>query len=141
MELNLQNNLLKELIHELIYFLKITNQITNQMNQLLEHYLEEHRSSGKGNALFLGQRGGFGDKGIRKMLDKYTKYDERLADVSPHTLRHCYGKRLADSGVKLTEIQLLMGHSSIEMAVIYLTPDKADLQRASLKADGKSLAE
>ncbi len=105
----------------------------------LEHYLEEHRPADKGDALFLGQRGSFGDKGIRKMLNKYTKYDGRLADVSPHTLRHCYGKRLADSGVKLTEIQLLMGHSSIEMAAIYLTPDKSDLQRASLKADGEFL--
>ncbi|MBV7326857.1 tyrosine-type recombinase/integrase [Chloroflexi bacterium TSY] len=112
-----------------------------EARKAVEHYLDEHRPSNMGDALFLGQRGRFGDKGIRKMLDKYTKYDDRLADVSPHALRHCYGKRLADSGVKLTEIQLLMGHSSIEMASIYLTPDKTDLQRASLKTDGEFLVE
>ncbi|MEM7130238.1 MAG: tyrosine-type recombinase/integrase [Chloroflexota bacterium] len=103
----------------------------------LELYLDE-RPTDTGDALFIGQRGRFGDKGIRKMVSKYTKYDERLSGVSPHTLRHCYGKRLAKSKVELTEIQLLMGHSNIEMATIYLTPDKADLRRASLQADGDS---
>jgi site-specific recombinase XerD len=39
--------------------------------------------------------------------------------ITPHTLRHCFGSHLLDSGVDLRAIQALLGHKSISSTSIY----------------------
>lgn len=49
--------------------------------------------------------------------------------LTPHVLRHTFGKTLADSGVSLDRIAKLMGHTDVSTTAIYTMPSLADLER------------
>lgn len=50
--------------------------------------------------------------------------------LTPHLLRHTFGKRLADKGIPLDRIAKLMGHSDINTTAIYTMPSLDDLRLA-----------
>lgn len=50
--------------------------------------------------------------------------------LTPHLLRHTFGKRLADKGIPLDRIAKLMGHSDINTTMIYTMPSLEDLRQA-----------
>lgn len=50
--------------------------------------------------------------------------------LTPHLLRHTFGKRLADKGIPLDRIAKLMGHSDINTTAIYTMPSLEDLRQA-----------
>jgi site-specific recombinase XerD len=64
-------------------------------------------------------------------------HQARLQDVSPHTLRHTFGKSALDAGVDLVTVSRLMGHERLETTAIYTTPSAQDLEKAveRLEAD------
>ena len=68
------------------------------------------------------------DRTIRYMVTDYAE-DAGLEDVSCHTLRHTFGKNLADAGVRLEQIAYLMGHDDIETTRKYVLPSKNDLRK------------
>lgn len=49
--------------------------------------------------------------------------------ITPHLLRHTFGKSLADQGVALDRIAKLMGHASVNTTAIYTMPSMDDLRR------------
>jgi site-specific recombinase XerD len=71
-----------------------------------------------------------------KTVLKYAQ-QARLEDVSPHTLRHTFGKSALDAGVDLVTVSRLMGHERLETTAIYTTPSAQDLAKAveRLEAD------
>ena len=82
-----------------------------------------------GDRLFTGQRGNpLQPSGIYYLIKRYA-YDARLEDVTPHTLRHTFGKNLVDAGVPLDRVAQLLGHESVDTTRIYTTPSEQDLQR------------
>ena len=82
-----------------------------------------------GDYLFVSQRGGpLQPSGIYYLVNRYA-YDGRLEDVTPHTLRHTFGKNLVDAGVPLDRVAQLLGHESVDTTRIYTTPSEQDLQR------------
>lgn len=50
--------------------------------------------------------------------------------LSPHLLRHTFGKSLVDAGEPLDRVAMLMGHSNVNTTAIYTMPSQVDLQRA-----------
>ena len=50
--------------------------------------------------------------------------------LSPHLLRHTFGKSLVDAGEPLDRVARLMGHSDVNTTAIYTMPSAYDLQRA-----------
>ena len=79
--------------------------------------------------LFVSQRGGpLQPSGIYYLVNRYA-YDARLDEVTPHTLRHTFGKNLVDAGVPLDRVAQLLGHESVDTTRIYTTPSEQDLQR------------
>jgi len=50
-----------------------------------------------------------------------------VPDVSPHDLRHWFGYRLA-AATPLHRVAQLMGHDSLDTALLYVRGTKADLQ-------------
>lgn len=53
-----------------------------------------------------------------------------IPGLTPHQLRHTFGKTLVDMGVSIDRVARLMGHSSVDTTALYTMPSEADLQRA-----------
>jgi site-specific recombinase XerD len=104
----------------------------------LEAYLQV-RPKLDSSYLFLGQRGnGLTAKGAADIVRKYT-YQAGLQDVSPHTLRHSFGKHALDAGVDLVTVSTLLGHQRLETTAIYITPSGRDLEQAVSKLERDQL--
>ncbi len=89
------------------------------------------------DALFLGRRSDrLSPRAVEKTVLKYAHL-ARLEDVTPHTLRHTFGKSALDAGVDLVTVSRLMGHERLETTAIYTTPSAQDLEKAveKLEAD------
>jgi len=95
----------------------------------LQVYLEELGEVERDRWLFMGKRGGqLKSSGIRYLVQRYA-YDARLEEVTPHTLRHTFGKNMVDAGTSLDRGASLLGHESVDTTRIYTTPSEQDLQR------------
>jgi len=82
------------------------------------------------DGLFVGQTGeGIRPRLVQRLVERYAKLAE-LEDVTPHSLRHTYARSLLDSGSKLQEVALLMGHSSLDSTARYVQPSEMELQQA-----------
>ncbi len=80
--------------------------------------------------LFIGQRHeGLSPQAVENQVTKYARL-AGLTDVTPHTLRHSFGKGLLDSGVDLVAVAALLGHSRLETTAIYTHPSTRDLEHA-----------
>lgn len=69
---------------------------------------------------------------IQRMLDKLAHSASGLdpEHVTPHKLRHTFGKSLVDAGVSLDRVATLMGHQDLATTAIYTTPSREDLTAA-----------
>ena len=89
--------------------------------------------------LFIGQRGtGLTVRAVEKLVEKYARL-AGLPAVSPHTLRHTFGKHALDAGVDLVTVSRLLGHERLETTAIYTTPSAADLATAVAKLEADHL--
>jgi integrase/recombinase XerD len=80
--------------------------------------------------LFIGQRGrGLSEAAVWYLVSKYAR-QAGLEDVSPHTLRHTFGKQLLDLTKDLVAVAALLGHEKLETTAIYTQPSERDLARA-----------
>ena len=71
---------------------------------------------------------GYSDRGIRKMLSKYTKAAGITHSISPHKLRHFLFTWLKKQGVDDALIQPFSGHESRKSLEIYSKLSLADAQ-------------
>jgi site-specific recombinase XerD len=88
--------------------------------------------------LFIGQRGqGVSSRAVELLVTKYGRL-AGLDDVTPHTLRHSFGKHALDAGADLVSVAALLGHQRLETTAIYTTPSQRDLERVveKLEQDG-----
>jgi integrase/recombinase XerD len=78
-------------------------------------------SSGTGSpALFLNARGGrLSRQSAWTVLDRATARAGIAAEVSPHTLRHCFATHLLDGGADVRVVQELLGHASVTTTQVY----------------------
>jgi integrase/recombinase XerC len=58
-------------------------------------------------------------------LGRAARLPERL---TPHRLRHTFGKSLVDAGVSLDRVAMLLGHTRLDTTAIYTMPSLADLE-------------
>jgi len=56
--------------------------------------------------------------------------DAGIEHLTPHMLRHTFGKNLVDSGVGLEKVAALLGHANLNTTRIYITPNQNDLEQA-----------
>ena len=105
--------------------------LNKDLVESLESWMQYRKESkfDENAPLFLSERDSRPtDRTIRYMVTAYAK-DAGLDDVSCHTLRHTFGKNLADAGVRLEQIAYLMGHDSLETTRRYLRPSENDLRK------------
>ena len=71
-------------------------------------------------ALFLNARGGrLSRQSAWTILQTVARQAGIAADVSPHTLRHCFATHLLDGGADVRVVQELLGHASVTTTQIY----------------------
>jgi len=87
------------------------------------------RPEAKTDHLFIGQKGEpIHSRVVQRLMERYGEL-AGLEDVTPHTLRHTYGRGLLDSGANPFEVAKLMGHSSLDSTARYVQPSEDDLQK------------
>jgi site-specific recombinase XerD len=97
-------------------------------------YLEV-RPTVSSDSLFIGQRGqGVSSRAVELLVTKYGRL-AGLEDVTPHTLRHSFGKHALDAGADLVSVAALLGHQRLETTAIYTTPSQRDLERVVEKLE------
>ncbi len=100
--------------------------------EALEAYLVRGRpelsGAGRGSAaVFLNARGGrLSRQSAWQILKDAAAAAKLEADVSPHTLRHCFATHLLQGGADVRVVQELLGHSSVTTTQVYtkVTPDQ-----------------
>jgi len=96
--------------------------------------IRDHRS----HLVNIHQRGtGVGSRAVELLVTKYARL-AGLEGVTPHTLRHSFGKHALDAGADLVSVAALLGHERLETTAIYTTPSQRDLERVveKLEQDG-----
>jgi len=111
--------------------------LSKEVRSVLATYLQERIEDGS-HRLFLGQRGPVNVPGVQYLVAKYA-YQARLGEITPHQLRHTFGKNLVDAGVSLEQVAALLGHESLNTVMIYTKPSHGDLEKAVRKAAGEIL--
>lgn len=86
----------------------IKNEIINQMRLAKNH---------KDHLLFVNSNGDYADpKNANKFL-KATLKKVNINDITTHSLRHTYGTRCIEAGMRAVALQRLMGHSDISITL------------------------
>jgi len=98
--------------------------ISPRARDALLEYLDSARSlllrERDEQALFLNRRGGrLTRQGVWLILKDYAKDANLSADITPHTLRHSFAAQMLESGMPLSNVQQLLGHSALSSTRIY----------------------
>jgi integrase/recombinase XerD len=84
---------------------------------VLRQYFKEYKPK---EWLFEGIKGNqYSESSVQAIVKKAFSRAGILKKASPHTLRHCFGTHLIETGTNLRYIQALMGHSSSKTTEIY----------------------
>ena len=82
-------------------------------------------------ALFLGRFDEpLGDRGIRRIVEKYRIAAALTKKATPHSLRHTFASYKAQRGVPLRQVQEWLGHKNQNTTQIYLHLDRQDAHKA-----------
>jgi site-specific recombinase XerD len=91
------------------------------------------------DSLFVGQRRhGLSARTVEHLVANYARL-AGLEDVTPHTLRHTFGKQTLDAGADLVTVSRLLGHQRLETTAIYTTPSAQDLEKAVARIEADYL--
>ncbi|MTI81898.1 MAG: integrase [Firmicutes bacterium] len=78
--------------------------------------------------LFPGRKKYMTTRTAERIIRKYTKIVD--LEITPHMLRHTFGKMLIDSGESLERVAALMGHSDLNTTAKYTRPSMYDMEKA-----------
>ncbi len=95
----------------------------------VDRYLDDGRPVTKHEQVFIGQRGPLTERAVQIILRKYADM-AGLEGVTPHTLRHSFGKLLVDEGEQITVVAALLGHENLKTTMVYTQPGREDLEAA-----------
>ena len=90
------------------------------VNALRLYNTERRIKKSKAKALFLNRFGNrLTDRGVRRIVVKYSRESALYGEIGPHTLRHSFASHLLQGGADLRIIQELLGHASLSTTQKY----------------------
>lgn len=103
--------------------------VNSDARDALRMWLRERPQVGHA-ALFTSRRGlRLSMRGVERVLELIS--DDTGVHVTPHVLRHTYGRRYLAEGGDIVSLALDMGHSSLETTRGYATPTAAQREAAT----------
>lgn len=72
---------------------------------------------------------GLSGRAVQRVLNRYAQ-EADLPALTPHVLRHTFGKNLVNAGVSLEKVASLLGHENLNTTRMYITPSRQDLEQA-----------
>src|SRR3989454_2483402 len=97
--------------------------------QALKNYLTV-RPESLSEVIFLNYKGEpISERGIRKLVVKYTKFAGITKRASCHTLRHTFATYKAEKGVSPFQLQQWLGHANLNTTQIYVHLGKQNAKR------------
>jgi integrase/recombinase XerD len=95
----------------------------------------------KAPELFLNNQGRrLSRQGLHLIIKKYASEAGLSADVSAHTLRHCFATHLLEGGADLRAVQEMLGHADLSTTQIYTHVSSAHLQEVYRDAHPRARA-
>jgi integrase/recombinase XerD len=92
------------------------------------------------DALFVSRRGTqLTTRSVENIVSLYARI-AGLDDVSPHVLRHTFGKQALDSGADLVTVSNLLGHRRLDTTAIYTQPSEHDKELAVQRLEADFIA-
>jgi integrase/recombinase XerC len=73
--------------------------------------------------------GALSSRSVQRVILRFGQ-EAGMDNLTPHQLRHTFGKNLVDSGVGLEKVAALLGHSNLNTTRVYVTPNQQDLEQA-----------
>jgi site-specific recombinase XerD len=70
--------------------------------------------------LFKGPKGHMHQRSVQEIIRKARKKAKIMKNVHPHTLRHSFATHLIEDGYNVTDVQPLLGHTSVKTTEMYL---------------------
>jgi site-specific recombinase XerD len=100
--------------------------LTPETLQVVQAWLAQ-RPAVADEAMFITRRKrGFSVRGIQERLKHYG--DLAGVEVSPHQLRHTFGRRMAEAEMPVTSLAALMGHAQVTTTQIYIAGAGIEIQ-------------
>jgi integrase/recombinase XerC len=97
--------------------------------QALRNYLSI-RPQSLSEVIFLNYKGEpISERGIRKLVVKYTKFAGITKRASCHTLRHTFATYKAEKGVPPFQLQQWLGHANLNTTQIYVHLGKQNAKK------------
>ena len=93
---------------------------------VVQAWLDERPQVEDGAVFITRRKKGFSVRGIQERLAHYG----RLASIQvrPHSLRHSFGRRMAEGQMPVTSLAAIMGHSQVTTTQIYITGAGVEIQ-------------
>lgn len=101
---------------------------TEEMQELGERLMQE-LGADEGDYIFTDGGEPVTYKVVYTMFKRLAKR-AKVEDVTPHSARHTFATRLADSGATMPSISALMGHKKFETTMRYVHPNRDAMQEA-----------
>jgi len=102
-----------------------------EARQALAAYIDEARPKVSDDHVFISQRTRLGitPRAVERLVVKYARL-AGLEDVTPHVLRHSFGKDALGAGMDVVTVAALLGHENLKTTMIYTRPSEDELQVA-----------
>jgi integrase/recombinase XerC len=103
------------------------------VRRAVQAYLDV-RPTTTADEVFVGRRGPLSPHGVGVVVAKLARL-AGVEGVTPHILRHSFGRSLLDSGTDVVTVAALLGHANLETTMIYTQPGEVDLAEAVGRLD------
>jgi integrase/recombinase XerC len=101
-----------------------TLELEPKVAKALKNYLAL-RPASNNDTVFLNCYGGpIGERGVRKIVEKYVRVSGIHKRVSPHGFRHTFATQKAEKGVSAYQLQEWLGHARLDTTQIYVHMSK-----------------